>query len=159
MGLTMSRLSWSLAVVLALVAVPGAPGQAQRGGEKGVPQAFAVVQAPEGAVEACHATTVRAAQDCALTKCQKKAGRGACFAVTACAPSGWAGIMGVKLRQVHFSESICGGPSREALIEALKAFCRGHLPQLEHCALELVWGPDGKAQAVNLTWTAQELAK
>ncbi len=147
-----------LSAMLLSSAVAAVPAQAQRGGIKGVPQAFAVVQAPEGAVEWCHATTARAAYDCALAKCQRKVGRGACFAVTACAPSGWAGIMGVKLRQAHFSESICGGPSRAALIEALKAFCRGHAPQLEQCSLELVWGPDGKSQAVNLNWTAKDLA-
>lgn len=152
------RLSLSCAVLLSLTcAAPLAI--AQRGGTRGVPQAFSVVQAPEGAVEWCHASSARTAYECALAKCQKKAGRGACFAVTTCAPSGWAGIMGVKLRQVHFSESICGGPSREALIDALKAFCRGHLAQLEQCSLELVWGPDGKAQTVNLSWTAKDLAQ
>lgn len=155
----MPRLLPLSCALLAGVACAASPALAQRGGTRGVPQAFAVVQAPEGAVEWCHASTARGAYDCALAKCQKKAGRGACFAVTSCAPSGWAGIMGVKLRQVHFSESICGGPSREALVDALKAFCRGHLAQLEQCSLELVWGPDGKAQSVNLNWTAKDLAQ
>lgn len=153
----MSRLL-SILMVLLFTGVYGPSAYAQRGGARGVPQAFAVVQAPEGAVEFCHASTARAAQECALVKCQKKAGRGACFSVTACAPSGWAGIMGVKLKQVHYSESVCGAPTRNALIEALKAFCRGHLPQVEQCSLPLVWGPDGKAQTVDLNWTAQDLS-
>ena len=132
------------------------PDHAQRGA-RGVPQAFAVVQAPEGAVEACHASTARGATDCALAKCQKKAGRGACFSVTTCAPAGWAGVMGVKLKEVHFSETVCGAPTREAAIGALRAFCQGHRPGVEQCSLALLWGPDGKPQPIDVNWSAQDL--
>ena len=122
-----------------------------------MPQAFAVVQAPEAAVETCHATTPRAAQECALAKCQKKAGRGACFSVTVCAPSGWAGIMGVRVKEVHFTDSVCGAPTREAAIAALRAFCIGHMPQAEQCFVSQLWGPDGKPHALELSWAPTDL--
>ena len=146
-----------LTVALALTLVATETTNAQRATGKGVAQAVAVVQAPEAAVEICHASTARAAQDCALAKCQKKAGRGACFAVTACAPSGWAGVMGVKIKEVHFSESVCGAPTREAALAALKAFCRGHLPNLEQCHVAEVWTPNGRPEKVDLTWGPSDL--
>ena len=147
----------AIAAALALLGVAIIPASAQRASVKGVPQAFAAVQAPESAVETCMASSARAAQDCALAKCQRKASRGACFAVTSCAPSGWSGVMGVKLKEVHFSQVVCGAPTREAAVAALKAFCQGHLPGLEQCHLPQVLAPDGTAHGVNLTWTAAEL--
>ena len=137
----------ALAAALPLIA---APAFAQRA--KAVPQAFAVVQAPEAAVEVCHGTSAQAALDCARKRCQKRAGRGACFAVTACEPAGWAGVMGVRMSEVHFSNAICGAPSREAAIAALKAFCDGQTGGKE-CAVTQLWSPDGKLHQVELSWT------
>lgn len=145
--LTLSTLAFALAVA--------GPAHAQR--SKGVAQAVAVVQAPEAAVEICHASTARGAEDCALGRCQKKAGRGACYSVTVCAPSGWTGIMGVQLKEVHFSESVCGAPSKEAVLTALNAFCRGHMPNLLQCTVAQVWAPNGKPEKVDVTWTPTDL--
>ena len=113
-------LAAALAVALPIFV---APALAQKA--KTVPQAFAVVQAPEAAVEVCHGTSAQSALDCARRRCEKRAGRGACFAVTVCEPAGWAGVMGVRMSEVHFSNAICGAPAREAAIAALKAFCDG----------------------------------
>lgn len=121
-----------------------------------VPQAFAAVQAPESATEVCHATSVQAALDCAKRRCQKAAGRGACFAVTACEPSGWAGLMGVMLSEIHFSKAICGAPSQEALMTSLKAFCSGH-QGVKECNVSHVWGPDGKLHKVTANWSGADL--
>ena len=146
----------TIPLVLVVALTAAGPAHAQRSNAR-VAQAVAVVQAPEAAVEICHGPTVRAAQDCALARCQKKAGRGACYSVTACAPSGWTGVMGVKLKEVHFSESVCGAPSRDAVLEALKAFCRGHMPNLEQCSVAQVWAPNGIAHTVDISWTPADL--
>lgn len=152
----MARLFPLTAVIVALT-MAAAQAQTPRPAIKGVPQAFAAVQAPESAVETCYSSSAKAAYDCALAKCQRKASRGACFAVTSCAPSGWAGVMGVKLKEVHFSQVLCGAPTREAAIAALKAYCRGHMPGLEQCHLASVWAPDGSEHALSATWTPADL--
>ena len=117
-----------------------------------MPQAFAVVQAPEAAVEVCHGTSAQAALDCARKRCQKRAGRGACFAVTVREPAGWAGVIGVRMSEVHFSNAVCGAPSREAALAALKAFCDGQAGG-NACAVNQLWSPDGKLHQVQLSWT------
>ena len=144
-----------IALLALVLATDTAGAQRQRG--RGVAQAVAVVQAPEAAVEICHGPTAHAAQDCALARCQKKAGRGACYAVTVCAPSGWTGIMGVKLKEVHFSETVCGAPTREAALAALKAFCQGHLPGLEQCVVAELWAPNGRPEKVDRSWVPADL--
>lgn len=136
-------------VALAAAAVVW-PAAAQRASS--LPQAFAVVQAPEAAVETCHGTSVQAALDCARRRCQRKAGRGACFAVTACEPAGWAGVMGVQMSEVHFSSAVCGAPSREAALAALRAFCNGHAGA-KACVVSRLWSPDGKQHNIELSWT------
>ena len=141
-------------IILTAAAALAAAATAQSG--KGVPQAFASAHAPESAVEVCHGTSGRAALDCARSKCQRKAGRGACFAVTVCEPSGWAGVMSVKLKAAHFSSVICGAPTREALTAALRAFCRGNAG-LEQCSVAQLWTPDGKLMLVDHTWTPADL--
>ena len=145
-----------MAAGLAVMAAVIPNARAQRA--KSVPQAFASAQAPESAVEVCHGTSARAAMDCARAKCQRKASRGACFAVTACEPSGWAGAMGVKLKEVHFSRVICGAPTREALTAALRAFCHAGAG-LEQCSVSQMWTPDGKLLIVDLNWTPADLQK
>src|SRR5262245_4049368 len=125
---------------------------------KPVPQAFAAVQAPESAVETCHSTSAQAALDCARSKCQRKAGRGACFAVTVCEPGGWAGIMGVQLAEAHFSNVVCGAPTREALVNALRSFCESH-PGLKQCTVSQTWAPDGGLLIMDVTWTPADFRK
>ncbi len=142
---------------LALLAI-GLAGNAEAQRARTVPQAFAAVQAPEAAVEVCHEASVQSALDCARKRCQRKAGRGACFAVTACEPSGWAGLMGVQMSEVHFSQAICGAPTREAVIAALKAFCEGQTGARQ-CVVTHTWSPDGKLQQSSLTWTPADFKK
>ena len=108
------RTALLLLALLGAIASTTLAALAQRA--KTVPQAFAVVQAPESAVEVCHGTSVQAALDCARKRCERKARRGACFSVTACEPSGWAGVMGVQMSEVHFSNAVCGAPTREAAV-------------------------------------------
>jgi hypothetical protein len=141
------------AVTIIAAAAMTSAAQAQRA--RAVPQAFAVVQAPESAVEACHATSAQAALDCAKRRCERKSRRGACFAVTACQPAGWAGVMGVQLSEVHFSTAVCGAPSREAALASLKAFCDGHAGG-KSCVVSLLWSPDGKQHNVDARWTPQK---
>ena len=132
------------------LSIAAAPADAQRA--RSVPQAFAAVQAPESAVEICHGTSVQAALDCARRRCQRKASRGACFSVTACEPAGWAGIMGVQTNEVHFSTAVCGAPTREAVLAALKAFCDGHVGG-KQCTVAQLWSPDGKQHSTGMSWT------
>jgi hypothetical protein len=136
-------------IVVAGCLVAAGSADAQRA--KSVRQAFAAVQAPESAVEVCLSASVQAALDCARKRCERKAGRGACFAVTACEPGGWAGIMGVQMSEVHFSNAVCGAPTREAAIAALKAFCEGHVGA-KQCGIPNLWSPDGKQHDIQLSW-------
>ncbi len=135
------------------VAIQAMPATAQR--SKSVPQAFALVHAPEAVVEVCLSASVQSALDCARKRCQRKAGQGACFAVTACEPVGWAGLMGVQLSEVHFASAVCGAPSREALIGALKAFCDGQAG-VKRCNVTHLWSPDGKQHTGDTSWTPGE---
>ena len=120
---------------------------------------FAAVQAPEAATESCYAATAKAAQDCAMRKCQAKAGRGACFAVTLCAPGRWAGIMSVTVGEVSFADVLCGAPTEDALVAGLKNYCEGHLPQMKQCNLSQVWGPDGIMKTVEKSWSPADFKK
>lgn len=123
-----------------------------------VPQAMAAVQAPESATEVCHSPSAQAALDCARKRCERKAGRGACFAVTVCQPSGWAGTMGVQVTEVHFSNTICGAPSREAVLTALRAFCAGQAG-VKLCSVTHLWSPDGKLDSPSISWTPADLKR
>lgn len=134
----------------------GMPASAQSA--RIVAQAFAAVQAPESAVEVCHATSAQGALDCARKRCQRKAGRGTCFAVTVCEPSGWAGTMGVQMSEVHFTTTICGAPSRDAAIAVLRAFCEGHAGS-KQCTINRLWTPDGKAVPHEQSWTPADFKK
>ena len=157
-GITqLSRQPLSIAIGFAL-AFTASISSASAQKAKSVPQAFAAVQAPEAAVEVCHGTSARAAMDCAQAKCQRKAGRGACFSVTACQPAGWAGVMGVQLAEVHFSNAVCGAPTREAAVASLRAFCQGYTG-MKQCAVAQIWSPDGKLVVVDLNWTPADFRK
>lgn len=119
--------------------------------------AFAAAQAPEQGYYTCHAATAEAAAACAMKKCAD-AKSADCAVMAACA-SGWAGAMGVMLEEVHFTETICGAPSKQAAIQALTAFCRGRLPDVRECFISEVWSPDGKAEKVEKTITKEQLTK
>jgi hypothetical protein len=155
-----------LATILA-VAAPfaetGAPAIAQSSKPSKVKavglKSFAAVQAPEAATEACYGATPKAAQDCAMARCQKKAGKGSCFALTVCAPGGWAGIMGVRVTEVSFADVMCGAPSKEALLAGFEAYCKGHLPQMQECSIGQIWSPDGKMTTIEKSWKASDFKK
>jgi hypothetical protein len=105
-------------------------------------QSFAAAQAPEQAFEICLGQTAEKAAACAMKKCEASGGT-ECAVVAACSP-GWAGNMGVQLEEVHFTEAICGAPSKQAVLDALRAFCKGHRPHVKQCFLASVWSPEGK---------------
>lgn len=149
-----------LLAVPAAVLLASAGPLAARKGERAVGlKSFAAAQAPEAATEACYAATPAAAQSCALAKCKRKAGSGACFALTLCAPGGWAGIMGVRVTEVSFADVLCGAPSKEALLAGLKAYCEGHLPQMQECHVASVWSPEGRAVTVDQSWSAKDFKR
>ncbi len=121
------------------------------------PMAFAAVQAPEQGYYTCHAATAEAATTCAMKQCTD-AKSADCTVMAACA-SGWAGAMGVMLEEVHFTDTVCGAPSKTAAIQALTAFCRGRLPYVRECFISEVWSPEGKAEKVEKTITKEQLTK
>jgi hypothetical protein len=154
---TMSFFKPASRCVLVLAALVAAqPATAQQ--VSGVPQAFAAVQAPKVAVEACHASSAQTAVDCARRRCQRKASRGACFAVTVCEPAGWAASMSVQMAEVQFSSTVCGAPTREAAEDALKSYC-GATAGARECVLTRVWAPDGKLLITETSWNPIELRK
>lgn len=119
--------------------------------------AFAAVQAPEQGYYTCHGASVDEAIRCATKKCDEDKSTD-CAVMTACA-SGWAGSMGVMLEEIHFTETVCGAPSKQAAIQALTAFCRGRLPHVKACFISEVWTPQGKSEKVEKTLTAEQLGK
>jgi hypothetical protein len=112
-------------------------------------KSFAAAQAPEQAFEICFAGTAEAAAACAMKKCKAK-GATECAVMAACAP-GWAGNMGVQLEEVHFTDTICGAPSKQAALDSLRAFCKGHKPFVKQCFLASVWSPEGKETKIEKT--------
>jgi hypothetical protein len=151
--------SSALVLFAAVAALSGwGASEAQAQSARRVPQAVAAVQAPESATEVCHSPTAQAALDCARKRCERKAGRGACFAVTVCQPSGWTGMMGVQVTEVHFSNTICGAPSREAVLTALRAFCAGQAG-VKHCSVTHLWSPDGKLETPSISWKPGDLKR
>ncbi len=126
------------------------PAQAQQ-------MAFAAVQAPEQGYYTCHGASVDEAIRCATKKCDEDKSTD-CAVMAACA-SGWAGSMGVMLEEIHFTDTVCGAPSKQAAIQALTAFCRGRLPHVKECFISEVWTPAGKSQKVEKTLTAAQLTK
>lgn len=109
-----------------------------------IADSFAFVVAPEQSNHECTAASAEKAISCAMKKCKKA--RGADCTVVAACHGGWAGIMGVMLEEMHFSDAICGAPSREAAIAALEAYCKGHLPNVRECFISELISPDGKSE-------------
>lgn len=156
---TIRALGSLMAIAISVAGASAALAQAKKPPAAVGLQSFAAAQAPEAATEACYAGTARDAQSCALAKCEKKAGKGACFALTLCSPGGWSGIMGVSLGEISFADVLCGAPTKDALIAALTGYCEGHLPKMRQCGISQVWGPDGKPVALELTWTPADFKK
>lgn len=121
------------------------------------PMAFAAVQAPEQGYYTCNGATIDEAIRCATKKCTDDKSTD-CAVMAACS-SGWSGAMGVMLQEVHFTDTVCGAPSKPAAIQALTAFCRGHLPHVKECFISEVWSPAGKSEKVEKTLTADQLLK
>jgi hypothetical protein len=117
--------------------------------------AFAAAQSPEQAFEVCHAATAETAAACAMKKC-KASGGSDCVVMAACL-SGWSGTMGVRLEEVHFTDSLCGAPSKAAAIASLKAFCKGHLPYVKECYLASVYSPMGQEEKIEKTLDPRKL--
>jgi hypothetical protein len=153
----------TVTIVFALMAVaaltmPATAQSKKSAGAVGL-NSFAAVQAPEAATEACYAATPARAEACAMRKCRAKAGKGACFAVTLCAPGRWAGIMGVSVGEISFADVLCGAPTEAALIAGLKSYCEGHLPQMKQCGIAEIWGPDGTKKTVSVSWSPADFKK
>jgi hypothetical protein len=51
--------------------------------------------------------------------------------------------MGVTTGEIHWTETVCGAPDKQAAIAALTAFCKGGLPHVRECYLSTVWSPEG----------------
>jgi hypothetical protein len=154
---TMRTLKTAAGVGLALI-VFAVASSARAQQVTGVPQAFAAVQAPEAAVEVCHASSAQTALDCARRRCQRKASRGACFAVTVCEPAGWAASMSVQVAEVHFTSTVCGAPTRAAAEEALKVYCAANAGA-KQCVMTRIWAPDGKLLITDTHWNPSDLKK
>ena len=140
----------ALLAVLALSFI-AAPASAQRPGEK----AFAAAIAPEQAFETCHAETAEKAAECALAKCRKTGGA-ECRVQTACG-AGWSGVVGIELKEVHFSEAVCGAPSEATVRQTLIAYCRARLKDLRTCHLASLFSPEGREIKVGKSWTSKTL--
>lgn len=113
------------------------------------PQSFAAAQAPEQAFEICFDETAEKAAACAMRKC-KAGGATECVVVSACS-EGWARTLGVQLDEVHFTDVLCGAPSKQAVLDSLRAFCKGHKPHVRQCFLGSVWSPEGKETKIEKT--------
>jgi hypothetical protein len=111
--------------------------------------AFAAAISPEAAFEVCHMEEAVKAANCALDKCAK-AGGTECVITSACS-AGWAGAMGVTTGEVHWTETVCAAPNEEAVLGALRAFCKGGLPHVQECFLASLWSLDGKEKKLEET--------
>lgn len=119
--------------------------------------AFAAAQAPEQNYSTCRGETAEKAGACALNKC-RESGADECTLMAACA-GGWAGNVGIMLAEVHFTETVCGAPSRQAVVDALVAFCRGHLPDVRECFIAEIWAPDGSSTKIEQTLTRKQILR
>ncbi len=113
------------------------------------PMAFAAAISPEQAYEVCHLATAEKAAACAMKKCAKSGGSD-CMVQSACS-SGWSGTMGVRLEEIHFTDSVCGAPSKNAVVESLTAFCKGHLPYVKECYLASAYSPMGVEEKLEIS--------
>lgn len=139
---------WLVASVALIWSAPAARAEDVR-------PAFAAAQAPEQAYATCRGATAEKAGACALNKC-RESGAEDCTLMAACA-SGWAGSVGIRLEEIHFTDTVCGAPSKQAVIDALVAFCRGHLPQVQECFIAEVWSPDGTSMNIERTLTRKQI--
>jgi hypothetical protein len=105
--------------------------------------AFGAAIAPEQAFEVCHLGDAVSAAECALEQCKKASGNEECVVVAACG-FGWSGTVGISTGEIHWTEVVCGAPSKASLIVALRAFCDGNLPSAKECYLSSVWDDRGR---------------
>ena len=112
-------------------------------------RSFAFVVAPEQGNYTCLESSAEKAAACAMKKC-KKAGGVDCTVMAACF-GGWSGVMGVMLEEFHFSEAVCGAPSKDAALSSLKAWCKGHAPNVRECFISELTSPEGKVEKLELS--------
>ena len=124
--------------VLFLIALAG-PALAQN-----QDMAFAAAIAPEQAFEVCHKADAIEAAQCAMKKCKDATGGSDECIITSACGSGWSGSMGITTGEVHWTETVCGAPNEKAVVEALKAFCKGQSEFAQECFLASVWDEKGK---------------
>lgn len=133
-----------------------------------IPFAAAAIAAPEGALAQsgpmgigfaqaeegtwyCRGDNTVVTLDCARAACVDGAGGQDCYRTAWCYPAWWSGMMTVWLGEFHTTQIICGAPSKEALQQAMEAFCIGN-PYAVSCDLFLVIDPDGAETEIALSF-------
>ncbi len=124
------------------------PAAAQNG-----PDGIGFAQAEEG-TWTCRAGDPVTALDCARALCRAEAGGQDCYRTGWCFPAGWAGVITVWTSDFHANKPICGAPSLEGLLAAMRAFC-DHSPEASSCDVGMVVGPDGVEVDAADHWTPE----
>jgi hypothetical protein len=119
--------------------------------------AFAAAIAPEQAFEVCFKPDAIAAAKCALEKCKKASGDSPDCVITSACGRGWSGAMGVTTGEIHWTETVCGAPNEQAVVAALKSFCKGQAKFVQECFMSSVWNENGKEKKLEVTWKAKTL--
>ena len=96
----------------------------------------------------CLGDNPNTALNCARAKCQKEANGQGCYRTRWCFGHGWSGMMTISLAETHSTEIICGAPSRDALIDAFEAYCKGN-EYARNCSIFLTIDPDGREQEIH----------
>ena len=116
-------------------------------GQDRPPQGIGFAQAEEG-TWLCRHEQPEEALACARELCAEQAPGQECWPTRWCFPSGWSGMMAVWLPDFHFTETLCGAPTEEALDEALKSFCIEE-EGATHCDVTTVIDPEGNERVVD----------
>jgi hypothetical protein len=139
--------SWLGAILLPFLVLAAAssaqPALAQ-------PVGIGFAQAEEG-TWSCRAGDPVTALNCARDLCQAEGGGQACFRTTWCFPAGWAGVLTVWTADHHANHPICGMPSLEALLGAMRVFC-DNAPDATACDVGMVTHPFGMRVEVAEHW-------
>ena len=133
-----------LTLLLAFAAAFAAP---QAASAQDGPVGIGFAQAEEGTWW-CRGDNTVETLDCARAGCNAEAGGQDCYRTAWCYPDRWSGLMTVWFGEFHSTQIICGAPTREALENALEAFCVGDI-YAEHCDVFLVIDPDGVEEGVD----------
>ena len=134
---------WLAALTAIFGAALAQPAAAQPG-----PQGIGFAQAEEG-TWSCRAGDPVTALNCARDLCRAQAAD--CFRTAWCFPAGWAGVVTVWNEDYHANRPLCGAPSLEALLTALRAYCND-APFATACDLGLITDPDGVAVDLAERW-------